>query len=94
MIIGRYVFLESLTFLVISNLSRIFIEVKLILFLYNNFFVFLHFSNFCISCHGATKDNANNKDGMQDDKFSYAHDCLPIIQMLNLELCIMMWVFY
>jgi hypothetical protein len=31
---------------------------------------------------------------MQDGKFSYAHDCLPIAQMLNLESCIMMWVFY
>jgi hypothetical protein len=31
---------------------------------------------------------------MQDGKFFYAHDCLPIIQMLNLESCIMMWVFY
>ncbi len=87
-------FLGILTFLLISNLNRILGKVKLILFLYNNLFSLLHFSNFCISCHGATKDNANNKDDMQDGKFFYAHDCLPIIQMLNLESCIMMWVFY
>ncbi len=87
-------FLGSLTFLVISNLNRILGKVKLILFLYNNFFPLLHFSNFCISCHGATENNVNNKDDMQDGKFSYAHDYLPIVQMLDLESCIMMWVFY
>jgi hypothetical protein len=38
------------------------------------------------------KDNVNNKDGMQDGEFSYAHDCLPIVQMLNLALCSMMQV--